>query len=244
MGRSDQPTTPAGSIGRCGRPEAARILLVCWHLDGGGPMIFGIDGPWNGVAAPRSGRGPSTATRCVPAGLRWSRPAACAGSPHVPSPGAHDPLLPTAGQHKDAPDRGDLVGDNSYACWICSTTRCIALDAGQRHPVNLAERWKGPRRPPLKVFLEQTDVTWSQRRGGWYDGITRAVELTSQTAVWAPASAPRPHSLGADPRNRHSPWPAAWTPPTFHVEPLGVEHRCPHRPPYALAQPRGRNGAP
>ena len=25
---------------------------------------------------------------------------------------------------------------------------------------------KGPRRPPLKVLLEQTDVTWAQRRGG------------------------------------------------------------------------------
>ena len=62
--------------------QAARILLVLLlqHLDrGDGPLIFGIDETWNGVAAP-SGRGPSTATR-VPAGLRWSRPAACAGSP-------------------------------------------------------------------------------------------------------------------------------------------------------------------
>ena len=49
----------------------------------------------------------------------------------------------------------------------------------QRHPVNLA-----PRRPPLKVFLEQTDVTWASAEVAWYDGITRAVELTSQTAVW------------------------------------------------------------
>ena len=43
---------------------------------------------------------------------------------------------------------------------------------------------KGPRRPPLKVFLEQTDVTWASAEVAWYDGITRAVELTSQTAVW------------------------------------------------------------
>ena len=64
--------------------QAARILLVLLlqHLDGGdGPLIFASTRPWNGVAAPRSGRGPSTATRCVPAGLRWSRPAVCAGSP-------------------------------------------------------------------------------------------------------------------------------------------------------------------
>ena len=43
---------------------------------------------------------------------------------------------------------------------------------------------KGPRRPPLKVLLEQTDVTWASAEVAWYDGITRAVELTSQTAVW------------------------------------------------------------
>ena len=43
---------------------------------------------------------------------------------------------------------------------------------------------KGPRRPQLKVFLEQTDVTWASAAVAWYDGITRAVELTSQTAVW------------------------------------------------------------
>ena len=43
---------------------------------------------------------------------------------------------------------------------------------------------KGPRRPPLKVFLEQTDVTWASAAVDWYDGITRIVELTSQTAVW------------------------------------------------------------
>ena len=63
--------------------QAARILLVLLlqHLDGGdGPLIFGIDETLE-PAAPRSGRGPSTATRCVPAGLRWSRPAVCAGSP-------------------------------------------------------------------------------------------------------------------------------------------------------------------
>ena len=61
--------------------EAARILLVLLlqHLDrGDGPLVFGIR-PWNGVAVPRSGRGPSTATRCrssrsqvvKASGLRW-----------------------------------------------------------------------------------------------------------------------------------------------------------------------------
>ena len=68
--------------------QAARIqvlVLLLQHLDGGdGPLIFGIDETLErrrGAIPWRSGRGPSTATRCVPAGLRWSRPAACAGSP-------------------------------------------------------------------------------------------------------------------------------------------------------------------
>ena len=96
-----------------------------------------------------------------------------------------------------------LVGDNSYAVLdllhCCQSLRepvtLIARIASgrrpcmrQRHPVNLARTvappLKGPRRPPLKVFLEQTDVTWASAEVAWYDGITRAVELTSQTAVW------------------------------------------------------------
>ena len=68
--------------------QAAGILLVLLlqHLDqGDGPLIFGIRRPirkpWSGVAALKSNPWASTAMRCAPAGLRWSRPAACAGSP-------------------------------------------------------------------------------------------------------------------------------------------------------------------
>ena len=43
---------------------------------------------------------------------------------------------------------------------------------------------KGARRPSLKAFLEQTDVTWTSAAVAWYDGATRTVEFTSQTAVW------------------------------------------------------------
>ena len=43
---------------------------------------------------------------------------------------------------------------------------------------------KGARRPSLKAFLEQTDVTWTTAAAAWYDGTTRTVELTSRTAVW------------------------------------------------------------
>ena len=39
-------------------------------------------------------------------------------------------------------------------------------------------------RPPLKTLLDQADVTWACVSVAWYDGTTRTVELTSQTAVW------------------------------------------------------------
>ena len=54
---------------------------------------------------------------------------------------------------------------------------------------------KGARRPSLKALLEQppaTDqpqVTWTSATVGWYDGATRTVELTSQTAVSCTARA-------------------------------------------------------
>ena len=43
---------------------------------------------------------------------------------------------------------------------------------------------KGPRRPPLKTLLDHANVTWASSEVAWYDGTTRTVELTSQTAVW------------------------------------------------------------
>ncbi len=36
----------------------------------------------------------------------------------------------------------------------------------------------------LKILPDQADVTWDSVSVGWYDGTTRIVELTSQTAVW------------------------------------------------------------
>lgn len=43
---------------------------------------------------------------------------------------------------------------------------------------------KGSRGPSRKTLLDQTDVSWTSAAVSWYDGTTRAVELTSQTAVW------------------------------------------------------------
>ena len=127
-------------------------------------------------------------TRSSPTGpARWScNPAH--GEPAEPRWLPHRPLV--------------LVGDNSYAVLdllhCCQSLRepvtliaRLRLDAALYAPApprqpgqNGRPPLKGPRRPPLKVFLEQTDVTWASAEVAWYDGITRAVELTSQTAVW------------------------------------------------------------
>ena len=95
-----------------------------------------------------------------------------------------------------------LVGDNSYA--VLDLLHCCQ---SLREPVTLIARLrldaalyapapprppgqtgrpalKGPRRPSLKTLLDQADVTWTVATVAWYDGTTRTVELTSQTAVW------------------------------------------------------------
>ena len=36
----------------------------------------------------------------------------------------------------------------------------------------------------MKTLLDHADLTWDSAVVDWYDGTTRAVELTSQTAVW------------------------------------------------------------
>ena len=101
-----------------------------------------------------------------------------------------------------------LVGDNGYA--VLGLLHCcqslsepvtliarLRLDAALYAPApprqpgqNGRPALKGARRPSLKALLEQppaTDqpqVTWTSATVGWYDGATRTVELTSQTAVW------------------------------------------------------------
>ena len=95
-----------------------------------------------------------------------------------------------------------LVGDNSYAVLdllhCCQSLRepvtliaGLRLDAALYAPApprqpgqNGRPALKGPRRPSLKTLLEQADVTWYSAEVEWYDGTTRTVELTSQTAVW------------------------------------------------------------
>ena len=87
-------------------------------------------------------------------------------------------------------------------CWTCSTAvkslrepvtliARLRLDAALYAPApprqpgqNGRPPLKGPRRPPLKALLDQPQATWASAAVAWYDGATRMVELTSQTAVW------------------------------------------------------------
>ena len=95
-----------------------------------------------------------------------------------------------------------LVGDNGYAVLdllhCCQSLRepvtliaRLRLDAALYAPASPRQPGqqgrpplKGPRRPSLKALLDQPQVTWASAVVAWYDGITRTVELTSQTAVW------------------------------------------------------------
>ena len=95
-----------------------------------------------------------------------------------------------------------LVGDNGYTVLdllhCCQSLRepvtliaRLRLDAGLYAPAPLRQPGqngrpplKGPRRPSLKALLDQDYVAWTVAPVSWYDGTTRIVELTSQTAVW------------------------------------------------------------
>ena len=101
-----------------------------------------------------------------------------------------------------------LVGDNGYAVLdllhCCQSLRepvtliaRLRLDAALYAPAptrqpgqNGRPALKGPRRPSLKTLLDQADVPWTVAAVAWYDGTTRTVELTSQTAVWYRSSKP------------------------------------------------------
>ena len=95
-----------------------------------------------------------------------------------------------------------LVGDNSYAVLdllhCCQSLRepvtliaRLRLDAALYAPApprqpgqNGRPPLKGERRPSLKTLLDQEHVAWTVAAVAWYDGTTRIVELTSQTAIW------------------------------------------------------------
>ena len=95
-----------------------------------------------------------------------------------------------------------LVGDSGYAVLdllhFCQSlpqpvtfiTR-LRLDAGLYEPAparlpgqNGRPRVKGRRLPTLKELIDHSAVPWEQASVPWYDGATRTVEISSQTAVW------------------------------------------------------------
>ena len=68
----------------------------------------------------------------------------------------------------------------------------LRLDAGLYEPAparrpgqNGRPRVKGRRLPMLRELIDHsTVVPWEQVAAAWYDGATRTVEISSQTAVW------------------------------------------------------------
>ena len=103
-----------------------------------------------------------------------------------------------------------LVGDSSYA--VLDLLHCcqslaqpvtliarLRLDAALYEPApprqpgqNGRPPLKGRRLPALKALLDLPAVSWIEVSAAWYDGTTRTVELTSQTAVWYRSGAPPP----------------------------------------------------
>ena len=95
-----------------------------------------------------------------------------------------------------------LVDDNGYAVLdllhCCQSLRepvtliaRLRLDSALYAPApprqpgqNGRAPFNGGRRPPLKILLDQLEVTGASAAVAWYDGTTRTVEFTSQTAIW------------------------------------------------------------
>ncbi len=95
-----------------------------------------------------------------------------------------------------------LVGDGGYAVLdllhCCQSLRepvtlitRLRLDAALYEPApprqpsrNGRPPLKGRRRPALKSLVDHPGQSWATAVLAWYDGTTRRVELTSQTAVW------------------------------------------------------------
>ena len=95
-----------------------------------------------------------------------------------------------------------LVGDGGYA--VLDLLHCcqslaqpvtliarLRLDAALYEPApprqpgrNGRPPLKGRRLPALKLLVDHPGLYWTTAAVAWYNGATRTVELTSQTAVW------------------------------------------------------------
>ena len=101
-----------------------------------------------------------------------------------------------------------VVADSSYAAldllhfcqsmqrpvtFITRLRRDAALyePAPPRQPGQMGRtRVKGQRLPTLKTLLDCPDTSWMSAALAWYDGVTRTVEFSSQTALWYHAGKP------------------------------------------------------
>ena len=111
-----------------------------------------------------------------------------------------------------------VVADSSYAAldllhFCQSMTRPVTfitrlrLDAAlyepppPRRPGQMGRtRVKGQRLPTLKTLLYCPHTHWMSAAVAWYDGVTRTVEFSSQTALWYHTQAACAHSMGAHSR--------------------------------------------
>lgn len=69
-------------------------------------------------------------------------------------------------------------------------------------------RKKGRRLPSLKSILDDSKTTWQSVQLHWYDGQTRQMEITSQTAVWYSSGkpvVPIRWVIIRDPKNEYDP---------------------------------------
>ena len=115
----------------------------------------------------------------------------CAGALGTLPPAARTPQRPLV-----------LVGDGGYA--VLDLLHCcqslaqpvtliarLRLDAALYEPApprqpgrNGRPPLKGRRLPALKSLVDHPGLSWTTAAVAWYNGATRTVELTSQTAVW------------------------------------------------------------
>ena len=93
-----------------------------------------------------------------------------------------------------------VVADSSYAALdlpvvhVTFITR-LRRDAALYDPLRLVgqmgrTRVKGQRLPTLKTLLDCPDTRWMSAALAWYDGVTRTVEFSSQTALWITRASP------------------------------------------------------
>ena len=160
--------------------QAARILLMLLlqHLDqGDGPLVFGIDETLERCRGPkikslgiyRDAVRSSRSHLVKVSGLRW---VSLMWLGHVPWAGRYW-ALPFLTVRRP---RNATTGSADAALYAPAPPRQTGQNG--RPPL------KGRRRPALKALLDLPTVSWTEVPAAWYDGTTRTVELTSQTAVW------------------------------------------------------------